>query len=128
MSRVAALLFCLAHLVSAAPPCYKKADTWQETLRLSREALTEKEAGDAAEVPPKGFKPGLATLRFEAIAPSEATTISFVHIPSSRETRAAYGGVTAPLISSDSMPAQVVVLVKPVIQMVVEMWNFSKGS
>ena len=52
MSRVAALLLCLAHLGAAAPPCYKKADTWQETLRISREALMEKEAKDAAVVPP----------------------------------------------------------------------------
>ncbi|NQT86169.1 HEAT repeat domain-containing protein, partial [bacterium] len=57
MSRIAVLLLCLAPLVSAAPPYYRKADTWHETLRLSREALMEKEAKDAAEAPPKGFKP-----------------------------------------------------------------------
>jgi len=64
MSMKTLLGICLslssAHLLAADPPYYVKKDTWQETLRASREALVRHEAEQAkkvAETKPAATRP-----------------------------------------------------------------------
>jgi len=62
-----ALVLCLASAGAADPPHYVKQATWQETLRLSREALIRQEAESAkalaADPAARAFEPSTAELK-----------------------------------------------------------------